>query len=296
MITKAFNDEDVSDRISRSFKNIGLSPIVEISEKAKELARLNGEKFDGAGSVNGLHWLKLAVDDAIESSAMTGVGKQSKSALLTFKDDLLSVIDEVSPKYGAARAKFAELSKPVNQMETLQDLKGRVLNPGTDATTGERIMSPAKFYQAVTKNEAELAKTLTPGQMKNLKAIGADLDRGALSDSAGKTGGSNTYQNLSTAYILGRALGGQADQSPTMQNLMRPLAWMNKLNEPALQELLTDAMLDPALARTLMGKTSHRAIESVALELQQRATALGLGGAGGTAQTAGSSRDRKQEK
>ena len=263
-----------------------------VLEKAKELARLNGEKFDSAGSVNGLHWMKLAVDDAIEGAAVTGVGKQTKSGLVQFKDDLLTVIDEVSPKYGEARKSFADLSRPVNQLEAMQDVRGRVLNAGTDAVTGERIMSPAKFFQAVTRNEGDLAKVLTPEQMGKLKGIAADLERGALSETAGKAPGSNTYQNLSTAYVLGQALGGKSPDSPLMQNLMRPLAWMNKLNEPALMELLTDAMLDPVIARTLMGRTSPRAVESVALELQQRAKALGLGGALGTAQTVGASQSR----
>ena len=113
--------------------------------------------------------------------------------------------------------------------------------------------------------------------MKSLKNIALDLERGALSDTAGKAAGSNTYQNLSTAYILGQSLGGKTPQSPLMQNLARPLNWLNKLNEADLQRLLTDAMLDPSRARSLMSKASPRAVESVAFELSQRARALGIG-------------------
>jgi hypothetical protein len=127
--------------------------------------------------------------------------------------------------------------------------------------------------------------------MKNLKNIAADLQRGALSDTAGRAAGSNTYQNLSTSYILGQSLGGKTPQSPLMQNLLRPLAWLNRLNETELQELLTDAMLDPALARTMMAKTSPRAVESIAFELGQRALALGIG----TGVAAGTSGGRRME-
>ena len=49
MKIKAFEDEDMADSIDCSFKNIGLSPIVEISERAKELTpefeRRTGRSF-----------------------------------------------------------------------------------------------------------------------------------------------------------------------------------------------------------------------------------------------------------
>jgi hypothetical protein len=258
-------------------------------KRAQEIASEEGLSIgdDPTRSIKGLHYVKLAMDDIIEKAQAreSTIGRTQLRAILSTKEKLLQMMDEMSPTYQAAREEFAIQSKPINQMESLQEVRGRVLNAGTDAATGERIMSPAKFYQAVTKNEGELKKILTPEQMGTLRNIGRDLDQGALSDSAGKAAGSNTYQNVSTAYILGRSLGGAAPDSPLLQNLMRPLAWLNKLNEPALQELITDAMLDPAIARSLMQKASPRAVESVALELQQRARALTLGASQGTAST-----------
>lgn len=280
-------DQGMADALKPQIQNLAQRMPKGVGEKAKELARLNGESFDGAGSVNGLHWLKLAVDDAIEGAAQTGVGKQTKGALVQYKNDLLSVIDEVSPAYGKARETYADLSKPVNQMETLQDVRSKVLNAGTDAATGERMMSQAKFYNAVTKNKAELAKTLTKEQMGNLEAIGKDLDAAALSASSGKAAGSNTTQNLSTAYVIGSAIGNQANQSGIVQNLSRPISWLNKLNEQQVQELLVDAMLEPGLAKSLMSKASSKAVESIGFELKQRAIAKGLGGLIGTSATAG---------
>lgn len=246
-------------------------------KEARVLAANEGQKIGRPeGSITGLDYVKRALDDQIAAAQ----GNEQR-ILIDLKNRFLTTVDTLSPEYAAARKVFADMSAPVNQMEALQEVRGRVLNAGTDAVTGERIMSPAKFYNAVTKPEAraELAKVLKPEQLKTLDAIAADLDRGALSDTAGKAAGSNTYQNVSTAYVLGRALGGKTPDSPMLQNLMRPLAWLNKLNEPALQQLLTDAMLDPALGRTLMGKSSPRAMESISLELSQRARALGIGAA-----------------
>lgn len=286
-------DSGMADALKPQIQNLAQRMPKGVGEKAKELARLSGETFDGAGSVNGLHWLKLAVDDAIEGAAQTGVGKQTKGALVQYKNDLLSVIDEVSPAYGAARAKYAELSKPVNQMEALQDVRGKVLNAGTDAATGERMMSQAKWYNAVTKNEGELAKVLTKDQMANLKAIGTDLDAAALSASSGKAAGSNTTQNVSTAYVIGSALGNKASTTGIVQNLSRPIAWLNKLNEQQVQDLLVEAMLEPGLARSLMSKATPKAVESLGFELKQRAIAKGLGGLFGSSATA--TRSRSEE-
>lgn len=253
-------------------------------KRAQAIAAEEGVDLgDPLKTMRGLHYVKMGLDDVLDGSFTSGIGKTQSRAIGQTREQLLKIMDDLSPEYRTAREGFSAQSKPINQMEALQDVRTRALNAGTDAATGERIMSPAKFYQAVTKNEADLRKVLTPDQMKNLRAIGQDLDRGALSDTAGKAAGSNTYQNVSTAYILGKSLGGQAPDSPMLQNLMRPLAWLNKLNEPALQELVTDAMLDPAIARSLMGRASPRAVESMALELQERARALTLGTVGAQA-------------
>lgn len=283
-------DEGMAEALKPQIQNLMQRMPKGVGEKAKELARLSGESFDGAGSVNGLHWLKLAVDDAIEGAAQTGVGKQTKGALVQYKGDLLSVIDEVSPSYAKARETYATLSKPINQMETLQDVRSKVMNAGTDAATGERLMSPAKFYNAVTKNKSELSKVLSKEQMSNLEKIGADLDASALSASSGKAAGSNTTQNISTAYVIGSALGNKANNSGIIQNLSRPISWLNKLNEQQVQDLLVDAMLDPGMAKSLMAKATPRMVESLGYELKQRAIANGLGGLIGASATAGQSR------
>lgn len=241
-------------------------------------------------TMRGLHYVKMALDDIIEnatSRADSGIGRTQGRAMMGTRDALLKVMDDISPAYREARASFKEASKPVNQMEALQDVQKRVLNAGTDAQTGERIMSASKFYQSVTKNEADLAKVLTPEQMTGLRSIAKDLDRGALSDTAGRAAGSNTFQNISTAYLLGQALGGKAAASPALQTMMRPLAWLTKLPDAQMQELLTDAMLNPALARSLMAKAAPQRIESIGFELAQRAKALGIGAAQGTVQSSG---------
>lgn len=276
-----------TERLQRQLRGLESQPGIRASDViSKSLGEAKNKiaeftNKDGFINAKDLYTIRKELGNAIRKNAQE---TQNWDKRLTggLQDQVQEFIDEAIEAAGGRGwrdylATYAGQSKPINQMQTLQDVQKRVLNAGTDAITGEQLMSPAKFYNVVTKNQAELAKVLTTDQMKNLKNIAADLQRGALSETAGRAAGSNTYQNLSTSYILGQSLGGKTPQSPLMQNLLRPLAWLNRLNETELQELLTDAMLDPALARTLMAKTSPRAVESIALELGQRARALGIG-------------------
>jgi molecular chaperone GrpE (heat shock protein) len=265
--------------------------------RAKAIAAEEGVDLgDPMTSVKGLHYVKMALDDTLDSSFAGGIGKTQKRAISNSRDELLKILDDLSPAYKGAREQFASQSKPVNQMETLQDVQGKVLNAGTDAATGERIMSASKFYNAVTKHKTELSKVLTKDQMTNLEAIGKDLDMAARSASSGKAAGSNTTQNISTAYVIGASLGNKVATNPIVQNLSRPLSWLNKLNEEQVQDLLVDAMLEPGLARSLMTKASPKAVESVGFELKQRAIAKGLGGLVGSSATVGRSQQEQQSK
>jgi len=263
-------------------------------KEAKTLAKNEGVKMsDPAGSVQGLDYVKRALDDQIGRTQ----GNEQR-ILVALKNRLLTTIDTLSPEYSSARKVFADMSKPVNQMEALQGVRERVLNAGTDAVTGERLLSAAKFSNVLNKSESrqELMKVLTPEQFGNLERISADLERGALSMSAGKAVGSNTMQNLSVAHVIGSAVGGKLAQNPVMRTLSAPLKWLSDIsgNEAALQDLLTDAMLDPVLAKSLMRKATPSAVESVAFELRQRAIARGIGGAAGTAASVGRQQPTEQ--
>lgn len=209
------------------------------------------------------------------------------------KGALTEQIEAAAPGFKKYLSDYSAQSKEIGQVETLQSLRAKVTNAGTDAATGENLLSAAKLSNALRNpdSRAELKKALTPEQFKRVEAISADLDRGATSASSGKAAGSNTTQNLSTAYVLGSALGGKASDNAIIRNLARPLTWLNKLNETQLQELLTDAMLNPGLAKTLMGNATSSRVEGLGFELLQRAKAKGIGAAVAT----GASRGRKEE-
>lgn len=208
-----------------------------------------------------------------------GLANQVKAALT-------EQIEAAAPGFKKYLSDYSTQSKEIGQTEALQGLRAKVTNAGTDAATGENLLSAAKLSNALRNpdSRAELKKVLKPEQFKAVESISADLDRAALSASSGKAAGSNTTQNLSTAYVLGAAIGGRAADNAVVRNLARPLTWLNKLNEAQLQELLTDAMLNPGIAKSLMGKATTSRVESLGFELLQRSRAKGMGAAIGGAQ------------
>jgi hypothetical protein len=146
------------------------------------------------------------------------------------------------------------------------------------------VLSPAKWARLVnTRLRPEIRRTLTPTQQAQIAAITEDLDRAALTGSAGRAAGSNTFQNLSTAHVISRALQGHGTNDPFLASLMRPLQWLYRIPEQQAQDLLVDAMLDPALAARLLGKASPQAVEAASDALRQRLSGIVLGSTVGTA-------------
>lgn len=251
------------------------------AKKAMEIAGNEGlDLGDPTTTMRGLHYLKMGVDDLLGDAKP---GTNTFRSLTVMKKDLISALDDVSPKgqdgeslYRAAREAFSAKSKPINQMETLQDLRGRTLNSGLDVS-GNRILSQAKWTSAVTDKLPDLQKTLNKDQINVLQRIAKDLDYGKMSETGGKVAGSNTFQNMSVANVLGATLGNDLAQSPTAQSIMRPLGFLYKLPERQVEELLIDAMLDKNLAMRLMSKATERNVGELAKGLSRNIKASTTG-------------------
>ena len=225
----------------------------------------------------GLHYVKLALDDLINDPS-AGIGNNERAAIVGIKRQYLDWLDKAIPEYGQAREGYAAASRPINRMELVQDIRRRAAAPTPDFA-GNSVLSPAKWGRLVTSRADEIGKTLDPAQQRQVAAITADLDRSALSANTGRAAGSNTFQNLSTAYVIGRALQGRGSGNTVIESLMRPLGWLYKLPEAQAQDLLVDAMLDPAIATKLMGKATPKAVEAASEALRQRLAATVIGAA-----------------
>jgi hypothetical protein len=252
-----------------------------ILEQFPELANRTNTAMRAQAMVDNLAGRQARAIDDVEKSALgyflgdmnpdAAVAKilnsQSSQADL---DRLLGVISHDPEAMGGLRRAVVDF------------LSGKSLNAGTDIT-GNNLMSQAKFGANLDRYGPLLERIFSPEHMQAMRQIQSDLDTQQLSTAA-KALGSNTVQNLSAASLLSNVSKGIVPlDNPIVQNLMRPYSWLLKLPEQNIRDILTDAMLDPALALRLVQGVKPAGSASLSLALRQRASALGIGVADGVA-------------
>jgi hypothetical protein len=243
-----------------------------------------------ANTMRALDNAKKLLDTKIRDAQGAG-GKAAShgelAGLQAAKTQLLDFMETVAPEYGVARTTFADLSRPINQM----DVAGEVLTRGTAGTTdlaGNPRILPSPMLNSV-RDEAGLirkatgrqpAKTLEellePDQLARLKAVLEETDRSAAVARTGPN--SATAQRLSSQRVLdqlGPVLGlSNLPQSTVGQTLLKPLQFMYRnVADPKIQSILTDALLNPGKSkelfagmsggnRSLLVKALNKAIEN----------------------------------
>lgn len=234
--------------------------ITEARKTAQRWAIERGEKPSFDANMRGLHDMKTAIDDQISTAVIAGKGGEAK-ALAATQDKLLDVMDKLSPEYAQARATYAEMSKPVNQMEVLQGLK---LTDQRGNITLQKIQSAISSLESKMSGPGnDAAKSLTGDQLGTLRTIRNDLLRQA-NLSNGKSIGSNTFQNISTDNIISEVLPGKYGELAKAK-AGGALGQAGKLlysgpNE-AIRNRLTDMMLDPNYAARAMETASRPVLD-----------------------------------
>jgi hypothetical protein len=229
---------------------------------------LNLNKPDG--SVEGLHLMKLAMDDAIEAASKGGsaVAVNKAMSIKAARDRLVTFIERMAPDYAEARGTYAAMSKPLNQMDVAESL----FRKGTSATSdlgGTPRLMPDKFVNLLKNEEAtvkgatgrdlgKLSQVLDPDQYSKVMAVGQELDKGAAVARAANGPGSATAQRLASQNVLRQILGPTGlpeswAESTLLSTAMRPVQFAyNGVAEPKIQAVLADLLLDPTKARTAL--------------------------------------------
>lgn len=158
-------------------------------------------------SIDGLHYIKLAIDDALQPSPSNPLGRNAKAALMDMKEKLVTEMDKVSPVYGVAREAYQEFSKPINQMAIGEELLKTVRPLDQKLMAGQfsKRLSDETAQAATGFKGSTLENTLTPEQLQKLQGIQQDLARSNFADTAGRGVGSNTVQNLAYSNMLNQA-------------------------------------------------------------------------------------------
>lgn len=150
------------------------------------------------GSIQGLHQTKLAIDDAIDrlkKPDMSTAEKNKMAGLLAAKNRLIGFLENknISPEYKLARETYAAMSKPINEMDVIQGIANKAINPLNEK------MYAGKFAQNL---ENIAPNAVSPEKLGALNAIKQDLARSQFAENAGRGVGSDTIQKLAYGNML----------------------------------------------------------------------------------------------
>lgn len=155
-----------------------------------------------------LYGIRKSINDQLETTGpqTSSDARLATSELLTVRDALDDAIEKAAPGYDAYRAKYAELSQPVNQMQYLQSL-------GLTDARGNLTLAKVKgaldnINKLQQKPGLNGAKSLTGDQIASLQMLHDDLYH-ASNLSLGRAVGSDTVQNVAGANALQNMLPGR---------------------------------------------------------------------------------------
>lgn len=232
-----------------------------------------------------LHMMKIAFDDLIKNPERFGIGAAEARAISKTRGEFLSWAEDKLPSYKGARTTFAEMSKPINQMEVGQYLEGKLTAPlegGTERANvfATAVKDAAGTIKRATSNEARfkaLTDVLTPDQVRVVNAIRDDLARAQTTKTQARLGASASpdAQRLASAASEGLRTPPLLNRVATVaSDIMSRLK--GKIDRKLAIQLATE-MLDPEAAANVLEK---------AVKNQMRAAKVG-GAAGAAARAAG---------
>lgn len=115
MPTKNSTDSDLSPKMQELAKR----PIIQsAARQAQAIAANQGIDIGNPmSSLQGQHYIKMALDDALNTAPQMGVGKAEQSAISSAKREFVNELERQNPAYRQAREAFRDMSAPANRLE-----------------------------------------------------------------------------------------------------------------------------------------------------------------------------------
>lgn len=259
------------------------------SEAMETAARLRREALDAAQS--GIVGKLIGVNDPQDVAKTVGALFGRQNAVQEMRD--------LATRARATPAGIAGLRKAITD-----HINTKLMTNAEAATSGTNLISANAFQNFVKQNRDTLRQVFTAQEVEMMGRIAEDITRANRSVTAIKLpGGSNTPQDLLAAAgnqsLLGRILSLTKASGPVagagagwvVGNLPGAVAgaglgWANAARNAGMQkvqELVKEALLDPALARTLLKKAPAKMDRGPWLELGRQLNRLRVFGAEGAA-------------
>lgn len=224
-----------------------------------------GKRISGSDLLN----LKKGLDEKIKSAIP---GSPLQQELLSLKNDYMGWLDSQKAGFLEANNKFAEMSKPINQMKVAQTLLDKIqpalsdfgaLGKETAATYARALKNSMQTVKEATGFKQPIEKLMSAKDLEVLKNVGRDLARKSNAQELGMAGGSNTFQNLAMNSLIDQSatpkltnatiktIDALLNKAPLGFNLLAPSNLLKGENA-ALQQKLAEALLNPQETARLM--------------------------------------------
>ncbi len=244
----------------------------------------------------GAHYIKKALDDAMDRGSSNYMGDAAARATGKTQASFLGWLDKTVPEYAQAKGAFAEGSKPLNQMAVGQRLLDKTTAATRDMAGNPKLQANA-FSRALNDEEAlvkgatgmrgnALSDLLSPEQMAKVGAVRNELETVANLSNSANGPGSQTAKALASQNLIRQIAGplGLPDsfaESVVAQTLARPLQFGMQAAEPRIQEAIAKGLIDPEeglrlirLARLADARRPANALQ----QLTARSVPAALGG------------------
>lgn len=249
--------------------------INDASRQAQRFAMERGEKPAKEGSLAALHDVKTALDDMISKAKIDGQGGQVK-ALSDTQAQLLNVMEKLSPTYQDARTTYAQMSRPINQMDVGTLLANKLI-PSTAgdvpaslnaASLARALQNPESIALKATGNRmSDLSRVMEPDQMTAINGVNRDASRIAEAAKLGAGYGSPTARrqsiqgfvgdNMSNEYPMLKAIIGGLGNVPGIKYAVQGADLMGGLlgkpiNSHMATKLEESLAADPAQVKAMI--------------------------------------------
>lgn len=235
-----------------------------VMSKARQLARMDGNPIpDAAGEVTGaqLHYIKLAMDDALGRVGPGSLGNTERRIVSQVKDELVGNIGRLIPDYATGMQNFNNLSRPINRMQIGRELIDSGSAGIREGGTGLPRLTPGTFakagdldtiaQRATGFNRARAADILTPDDIKSIGAIQDDLQRQFARQTNPAQPGSATMEATElTKRMLAKGLMGRFSQR--LPGLGPLVEGYQTMMDQALQRKLAYLVANPSEAQRVL--------------------------------------------
>ena len=202
---------------------------------------------------------------------------QARGELADVSKQLDKIIEAGAPGFQKYMEKYAKISKGIDQMRLLQGMESKVTTGQPNIMTGEPVLGASALRRQLAQKADDVAQLPTAARIR-VESIIDEINRGQAATAPGvKPPGSDTFKNLSVGNLIGKIMGQGLADNKTMRTIARPLDWLYKLPDEAMQSLLVEAMLDPQLAAGMMNKANLMTVDKLGKSLQDKAIQLGYG-------------------